>query len=389
MFFETIFVFIVILAVLVLAHEAGHFFAARAFGVRADEFGFGFPPRLFGAQKRKNGTWKFLGRKGEGDADGGTVYSINWLPLGGFVKIKGEGGEARGEKDSFSSRPIWQRGIILAAGVLMNVVLAYLLLVVGFKIGIPQSIDSGSMPGGTVVKDAQIQVMEVEKGFPAEGALKPGDFIVAVDGVPMATIADFQSAINSHRDGLSLQYTRGKESHTTFVTPKILENEDRAVVGVSLSEVGIISYSLLESIKQSFTALINLVATILQGYYDFFAGLFSGGKAVADVSGPVGIAVYTGMVVKLGFIYVLQFMIVLSLNLAILNFLPVPALDGGRFLFLMIEKFRRKAVAQKVESLTHAIGFALLMVLVVVLTYKDLTRWGSDIARVFKRSIGL
>ena len=160
MFFETILVYIVILAILVLVHEAGHFFTARLFGVRADEFGFGFPPRAFGVQKRKNGKWKFLGPKGEGDSDGGTVYSINWLPLGGFVKIKGEGGEARSDHDSFTARPIWQRGIILAAGVIMNVVLAFVLLVGAFIVGIPQSTDNIQPSKDIIVRNVQIQILD-------------------------------------------------------------------------------------------------------------------------------------------------------------------------------------------------------------------------------------
>src|SRR3972149_11296792 len=129
MLFATIATFAVILAVLVLIHEAGHFFAARMFGIRAEEFGFGFPPRIFGMQKLKTGIWKFLSARGDGDSEGGTVYSLNWFPLGGFVKIKGESGEDQKDQDSFAARPIWQRGIVLAAGGAMNVVVAFVFLV--------------------------------------------------------------------------------------------------------------------------------------------------------------------------------------------------------------------------------------------------------------------
>ncbi|HLC99697.1 MAG TPA: M50 family metallopeptidase [Patescibacteria group bacterium] len=389
MLFETIVAFVVILALLVLVHEAGHFFTARLFGVRADEFGFGFPPRAFGVQKRKNGKWKFLGAKGEGDADGGTVYSINWLPLGGFVKIKGEGGEARSDHDSFAARPIWQRGIILAAGVTMNVVLAFVLLVGAFIIGIPQSTDDIPSSKEIVVRNAQIQILEVEKDFPAAASLKAGDVLVAVDGKPIQTISNFQTYINTHRDGLTLQYRRGSDLQETVLKPKVLDEEDRAVIGVNLSEVATVSYPWYQAIPRGFVATYTIIGTILGGYWDFFSNVFSGQKIAAEVSGPVGIAVYTSMVVKLGFIYILQFTIVLSLNLAILNFLPIPALDGGRFLFLMIEKFRRRPVVERIENMTHTIGFALLMVLVVVLTYRDLARWGGDILRVLKRSTGL
>src|SRR3989344_2903632 len=388
MLFEKIVAFVVILALLVLVHEAGHFFTARLFGVRADEFGFGFPPRAFGVQKRKNGKWKFLGAKGEGDADGGTVYSINWLPLGGFVKIKGEGGEARSDHDSFAARPIWQRGIILAAGVTMNVVLAFVLLVAALMIGMPQDVRDLSDRDLAKIKNPQVQILEVEKGYPADGIFRPGDVIVFLDGIKIKTIEDVQKYVNEHRGGIKVGYLRGKIEGESSLVPKIIEGEDRAVMGVNLSEVAFVSYPIHTSIVKGFNSTISLIGAILNGYYDLFARLFSGKGVSADISGPIGIAVYTGMVVKLGFIYVLQFAVVLSLNLAILNFIPMPALDGGRFLFLIIEKMRGKAVHSRIENFSHTVGFILLMALVVIITYRDIARLGNDIVRVFKSAFG-
>src|SRR3990167_5135906 len=173
MLLTTIGVFIVILAVLVLVHEAGHFFAARIFSIRAEEFGFGFPPRIFGVQKLKTGIWKFLSSRGVGDTDGGTVYSLNWFPLGGFVKIKGESGENQKDSDSFAARSIWQRGIVLAAGVTMNVVLAFVLLVAALMIGMPQDIRDLSDADLAKIKNPQVQILEVEKGYPADGIFRP------------------------------------------------------------------------------------------------------------------------------------------------------------------------------------------------------------------------
>lgn len=388
MLLTTIAVFVVILAVLVLVHEAGHFFAARIFGIRADEFGFGFPPRLFGAQKLKNGQWKFLGARGEGDRDGGTVYSLNWFPLGGFVKIKGESGENQKDQDSFASRPVWQRGIVLAAGVTMNVVLAFVLLVAALMIGMPQDMSNLSDAEMTKVKNPQVQILEVEKGYPADGIFKPGDVILSLDDIKIKTIDDVQKYVNEHRAGINVGYLRGKIEKESSIVPKILENEDRAVFGVNLSEVAFVSYPIHTSIIKGFNSTISLIVAILTGYYDFFARLFSGKGVSAEISGPIGIAVYTGMVVKLGFIYVLQFAVVLSLNLAILNFIPFPALDGGRFLFLMIEKIRGKAIHSRIENFSHTVGFILLMALVVIITYRDIARWGNDIVRVFKGAFG-
>jgi len=388
MLFTTIGVFIVILAVLVLVHEAGHFFAARIFGIRAEEFGFGFPPRVFGMQKLKAGRWKFLSSRGDGDPEGGTIYSLNWFPLGGFVKIKGESGENQIDKDSFAARPIWQRGIVLAAGVTMNVVLAFVLLVAALMIGMPQDIRDLSDSDLAKIKNPQVQILEVEKGYPADGIFRPGDVIVSLDGIKIKTIDDVQKYVNEHRDGIKVGYLRGKIEGESSLVPKIIEGEDRAVMGVNLSEVAFVSYPILTSIAKGFNSTISLIGAILNGYYDLFARLFSGKGVSADISGPIGIAVYTGMVVKLGFIYVLQFSVVLSLNLAILNFIPFPALDGGRFLFLIIEKIRGKAVHSRIENFSHTVGFILLMALVVLITYRDIARWGNDIVRVFREAFG-
>ncbi|MEK7130724.1 MAG: M50 family metallopeptidase [Patescibacteria group bacterium] len=388
MLLATIATFAVILAVLVLVHEAGHFFAARIFGIRADEFGFGFPPRLFGAQKLKNGKWKFLSARGEGDPEGGTVYSLNWFPLGGFVKIKGESGENQKDPDSFAARPIWQRGVVLAAGVTMNVVLAFVLLVAALMIGMPQDVRDLSDRDLAKIKNPQVQILEVEKGFPADGIFRPGDVIVSLDGIKIKTIDDVQKYVNAHREGIRVGYLRGKIEGESRLVPKVIEGEDRAVFGVNLSEVAFVSYPIHTSIIKGFNSTFSLIGAILNGYYDLFARLFSGKGVSAEISGPIGIAVYTGMVVKLGFIYVLQFAVVLSLNLAILNFIPMPALDGGRFLFLVIEKIRGKAVHVRIENFSHTVGFILLMTLVVVITYRDIARWGGDIVRVFKDALG-
>src|SRR3990167_7589063 len=172
MLLTTIGVFIVILAVLVIVNEAGYFFAARIFSIRAEEFGFGFPPRIFGVQKLKTGIWKFLSARGVGDTDGGTVYSLNWFPLGGFVKIKGESGENQKDQDSFAARPIWQRGIVLAAGVTMNVALAIVLLVAALMIGMPQDVSNLSDAELAKIKNPQVQILEVEKGYPADGIFR-------------------------------------------------------------------------------------------------------------------------------------------------------------------------------------------------------------------------
>jgi len=192
--FTTIIIFILVLSVLVFSHEFGHFFSARKFGVKSDEFGLGFPPRAIGVYKNTKGKWRRLfGNKdletltGD-DVPGDTVYSLNWLPIGGFVKIKGENGDNRDEKDSFGAKPIWQRTIILAAGVFMNIVLAFVLFSACFIIGAPQSVDTGG----------KIQITEVIKGSPASQAgILTGDVVTGADNQLFAGVPQMQAYIGA------------------------------------------------------------------------------------------------------------------------------------------------------------------------------------------------
>lgn len=353
----SVIIFIVILSLLVFVHEFGHFSMAKKFGMKVDEFGFGFPPR---AKKlfEKNGT----------------LYTLNWLPLGGFVKIKGESGDSRGDTDSFAHKKVWQRFIVLVAGVSMNFVLAWLLLTIGFAIGLPQVVDDTN---AAFVKDTAIQVVSVEKDSPAEiSGLEVGDIIEKVNGQQFFEINELQNYIALQKDNtVALHVKRGQEVIQKDITPKILPDIDRPVMGVGLVKTGIISYPWYQSVWEGAKATVFSTMNILFAFGNMIKNLFVTGSLGADVAGPVGIAVLTGQVVNLGFIYILQFAALLSINLAIINILPFPALDGGRVVFLLIEKVLRRPVDQKVEAVVHNLGFALLMLLVVVITFRDIGRF--------------
>lgn len=353
----SVIIFIVILSLLVFVHEFGHFSMAKKFGMKVDEFGFGFPPR---AKKlfEKNGT----------------LYTLNWLPLGGFVKIKGESGDSRGDTDSFAHKKVWQRFIVLVAGVSMNFVLAWLLLTIGFAIGLPQVVDDTNV---AFVKDTAIQVVSVEKDSPAEiASLEVGDIIEKVNGQQFFEINELQNYIALQKDNtVALHVKRGQEVIQKDITPKILPDIDRPVMGVGLVKTGIISYPWYQSVWEGAKATVFSTINILFAFGNMIKNLFVTGSLGADVAGPVGIAVLTGQVVNLGFIYILQFAALLSINLAIINILPFPALDGGRVVFLLIEKVLRRPVDQKVEAVVHNLGFALLMLLVVVITFRDIGRF--------------
>ncbi|TSC83908.1 MAG: Uncharacterized protein G01um101413_711 [Parcubacteria group bacterium Gr01-1014_13] len=374
----TFLIFIAVLAVLVLSHEFGHFIVARKSGMKVYEFGFGFPPRLFGIQFIKDASGKkkvkFIGRKRilEEESHGGsTVYSINLIPLGGFVHIKGENGEDPGP-DSFAAQNAWKRAATLCAGVAMNIVLAFILLSAGFMMGLPQAIDG--LPSGVTVKDRHLEIIEAMPGKPAaEAGLQSGDTIVALDNLQNPSVSAMQDYVNSHKNqDITVTIKRDGSIIEKKVHPFIYPDTGKGGLGVSLVEVGLVSYPWYKAIYYGMLMTGFYLKEILFSFYFLIAGLFAGNNMGQVVSGPVGIAVMTGHVARLGFSYLLNFTALLSLNLAIINILPIPALDGGRLLFLIISKIKRKPISQRAEQIAHGLGFTLLMLLVVVITIKDL-----------------
>lgn len=366
-----------ILAVLVISHEFGHFIAARRSGMKVYEFGFGFPPRLVGVQavKDENGQrkLKFIwGRKNQDElADGGTIYSFNLIPLGGFVRIKGEEGQEIGP-DSFVSKPAWQKAITLAAGVTMNIILAWILLTIGFGIGIPQPIDDARP--GMVVKERHVQIVQIMPDKPADKAgLKAGDIFLQVGELDNPELKAMQDYVDTHKnETINIKIKRGEEILEKAITTFVYEDTGKGGLGVAIVDAGLVSYPWPQAVWYGFLATGAYLKEILLSFYLLFKGLFSGAAVGEALSGPVGIAVLTGQVAKMGFAYLLNFTAVLSLNLAIINILPIPALDGGRLLFLAISKIIRRPLSQKYEQLAHTLGFVVLMILVVLVTIKDL-----------------
>jgi regulator of sigma E protease len=358
--------FLAVLSVLVFVHELGHFLAARAFGAKVEEFGFGFPPRAYGKKI------------------GDTVYSINWIPLGGFVRIKGENGSSGSDTDSFSYKRPWQRAIILSAGVFMNLLLAWVLLTVGLVAGLPQEV--GSLPPGAVVRDAAVGVVSVLPGSPAATAgIKEGDRIVAVDGTPVTTTEAFRAYTSDHEGRpVTITTERDDSTATVSVTPVVLAETGRPGVGLGLVSTGYVAYPWYLAPGAALRATIALTGSIFATFGSILGNLFSGQPAGVELAGPVGIAFVTADVARLGLLHLLQFAAILSVNLAVLNILPIPALDGGRLLFLLIEKIRGRAANRSVEGAVHAIGFFVLIGLVLVVTYGDIMRFGDRITGAFR-----
>src|SRR3989344_4265429 len=359
----TVIIFIVILSLLVFVHEAGHFITAKKSGMSIEEFGFGFPPRIFGLKK------------------GETTYSINWIPLGGFVKIKGENGELRNEPDSFSAQTFFKKAVVLSSGVLMNVVLAFVLLSVRFMIGLPSAV-SDNVGHGRIVGQLKVQISGVMKDSPAEKAgLTIGDWIKKIDNQDIVTSQELQNYIKEHADQtVVLTYSRSANANeTAILKPESLNSANgQKVLGVNLIQTGAIKYDFWRSWLNGAMATINLLWRIIYSFYDLIKSLILGHGLSADLSGPVGVAYMTGEAARLGFSHLLYFAALLSLNLAVINFVPFPALDGGRLLFIIIEKIRRRPNNQKIEEIIHGTGFALLMLLVFIITYRDILRYGGN-----------
>ena len=373
----TIIIFILILGLLVLVHEFGHFITARKSGMKVFEFGFGFPPRVMGVYRdsdTKKLVWKFGKEKEEIPT---TVYSLNLLPLGGFVRIKGEDGGQANEPDSFGFQKAWKRAVVLVAGVTMNVVLAGALLSFGFMIGLPTdlSVDPGKY--AVIVEQAQVMVQAVDKASPAEEAgIKFGDRILKIDGQEIKSsegMVDYVQA-NFEKEMLLL-VERGGTQTELKMTPRLVKpGEGSPRLGVMLADAGIVRYPWYIALYKGFIAAGIGLINIFIAFYLLIKNLILGQGLMFEVSGPVGIAVMVGQSARLGISYLINVTAMISLSLAAINILPIPALDGGRILFILIEKIIRRPLPMKYEQFAHTIGFVLLMILIVAVTGRDI--WG-------------
>ncbi|MBI5356096.1 site-2 protease family protein [Candidatus Collierbacteria bacterium] len=361
----TVLIFFILLSVLVLVHELGHFIAAKKLGVVAEEFGLGLPPKI-----RRLFTWQ------------GTEFTLNWLPLGGFVKMRGENRETENNEQKtmsnegdgyFYAQKPWKRAVILVAGVFMNLVLGVAAFTVVYTVmGIPEERD-------VVVIDG------VAPGSPAERArLEPNDIVLELksqnSNLKTIKTEQFIELINQNRgEEVKLVVKRGSEDKEISITPRV-ESETPAgegALGVAISNIQFIHYPWWQMpFRASVTGFKEALAwggNIVGGLGKMLVDLIAHGKVPNDVAGPVGIARITGEVAKRGWIPLFQLAGILSINLAVVNILPIPALDGGRLLFLGIEKLRGKPMDPKKERLIHLAGYAVLLGLIVLITFRDIS----------------
>jgi regulator of sigma E protease len=354
----TIFVFLAILTVLVLIHELGHFLTAKGFGIKVEEFGFGFPPRVFGKKK------------------GETIYSINALPIGGFVKLYGEDEAGAGRISSgktvtkdldraFFSKPIWQRIVVIVAGVTMNFLLAIIIATYLFTFqGIPKL-------------ENNVLITEVVKGSPAQKAgIIKGDIVTQINS---ETVKTPENLVEVTKKSLGKEATvvvkRGDTTKIIKVVPRVNAPKNEGAMGVAIADNVIYQkYPFPQSIFYGTKQAIMDSKLVVLGFVDVIKTIFTQFTVPAGVAGPVGMAQLTGEFVKIGPSAVLSLVYMLTLSLAVLNILPIPGLDGGRLLFIVIEAVTRKKVNPRVESYAHMVGIILLLSFLALVSYKDIVR---------------
>jgi regulator of sigma E protease len=341
--------FIIVITVVVLPHELGHFLAALWAGIRPLEFGLGFPPRMFSVKRGK------------------TIFSINMVPVGGFIRVAGMNPEAEAEDDpyppeeSYTSKGPLLKILTIISGPIMNFIFAILLLTVTFSImGIPTGASN-----------------EIGSVFPGSEAarigLRPGDRILAIDDAHIKRMEEAIGLIHkSSGRKLSLTIDRGGEVFDVEATPEYNEELKVGLIGFSPKPVykrpGVISAFLI-GCKET-VGIIVLT-------FKFLGLLITGQTSIAYIAGPVGIAQFSGQAAQGGLMSLIGFAAFLSINLGVVNLLPIPALDGGRIVFIVIEAIRRKPLPQHIENRIHQVGIVLLLSLLLLLTANDVIRWLS------------
>ncbi|MFA6005941.1 MAG: M50 family metallopeptidase [Patescibacteria group bacterium] len=354
----TLLVFFLVLSILVVIHEFGHFFVAKKSGMLVQEFGLGLPPRVWGIKI------------------GDTLYSINLLPFGGFVKIYGEDPTEVSNKSkdkslkgrAFYQKPWWQRALVIVAGPFMNFMLAVVVI-------------SYLFTKGVYVPAHKVTVVSVEKNSPAaEANLRKNDIVVSIEkpgekAFPVTTVQELISTAKKNAGMLiTLHYKRDGKNMSVSLTPRKDPPAGQGMLGLVITDVMKKSYSWVEAPFAGLKESLSISAQFYQQLVGMVGKLVTLQKQQVDVSGPVGIAQLTGQAVKDGFDSVLQLLGLLSLNLALINIIPFPALDGGQFAFVMYELVTRRKINDQIKAKINAVGFMFLLFLIAAISLNDIRK---------------
>lgn len=323
---------ILFLIILIIGHEFGHFFAAKIFGLRVDEFGFGFPPRIFSRKK------------------GETIYSFNLLPFGGFVKIHGEhaGLEEKLEEPerSFTHQSALRRAIIIVSGALMNFLIGWIAFSIVFSLGVPNRVVIEEVVPDSPAASAGFQIGQTVDGF--------------------SSAEEFSGFVHMRH---------GEEITVNGAVIALRESfpEGEGPLGVTVTDVGIERQGVLQSISSGFISAAGTTWLIVEAFAGFLGSIFGGDfDVVGQIAGPVGVFSMLDEVKTFGLTSLVQFLGLISLNLVVINLIPFPALDGGRFASVVVEKIIGRRLNYKFEMIINAFGLALLLLLMVVVTIRDI-----------------
>lgn len=372
---------------LVTIHEFGHYITARKFGMKVEEFAIGMGPAIFKYTSKKTNI----------------LYSVRCMPIGGFCRIKGEDGGNEEENqelktknqneenntvnseiitptpiksldnDSFGAKKIWQRAVVLSAGVIMNFIFAIILIYIGLVVGMPDVINPDQDYSNAKLTNNRMLVSSVLSGSTAEKAgIKSGDDLLTLNGEKIINSKLLNEKLQSLNGiNLTIKDSTGKEKQITGLNKEFNKELNKEIFGISFTQVAVVSYGPLQAIPKTFQSTVYFVKEMFGGLGYMMSSIFSG-KGVPDgLSGPIGITFITREAIAQGMSYVLYIVAQISLNLAIINIIPFPALDGGRILFLAFEKIKGKPLNEKFELIANGLGFLLLMVLLIVVTFKD------------------
>lgn len=355
-------IFIIILAVLIVVHEFGHFIVAKKSGIKVTEFGVGFPPRIWSKKK------------------GETLYSVNAIPFGGFVRIHGETPDEDSISGPDSARSILNKPrpiqiAVLVAGVTFNVLFAWILISFGFISGLPTPSSSYTGPG--TIENVQTVITAVSPNSPALNAgVKAGDAILNISSgkyvakeISPEIVSNF---IEAHgKEGITLDLKRGDSMKTFDMKAEEGVVQGQIAIGIAMDTIGTLKLPLHQAFIEGAKVTFVQLESIALGLVTFFGKVFVGEGSLQEVTGPVGIVGLVGDVTHLGFTYLLSFTAIISLNLAVINLLPFPALDGGRIVIVLIESIIRKPLPVKFVNGMNALGFLFLIILMLVVTVHD------------------
>lgn len=365
MFISTL-IFFAILVFLVVVHELGHFLVAKWFGIRVDEFAFGFPPKLFGK--------KF----------GETEYVVNLLPIGGYVKIYGEdpseNTEGPDRKRSFAHKPRYVQAAVLLAGIAMNILFAWVLFSGAYLMGAETSV--AAVPENVKVQNERSAILQVAKGSPADTlGVQAGDSLVS-----LATFKEFiepksgkevSDFVARHQEGqMTIGYKKKGDETITYapIVPQAYEGADKKIIGLTVDRVGVLDLPIHLAFWQGMKTTASYTVLTAEAFLNLIKNIFTGKGGVQELTGPIGIVGVVDQVRVFGIAALFTFAAIISINLAVLNLIPFPALDGGRLLFVVIESVIRRPLPLVFQAWTNMIGFGMLLLLMVFVTWQDIAR---------------